>query len=95
MTWSYSEAFKKVEKFKILSHQAQERVKEVEAELASTKATISKEEWLLRKKTDKLKVSESALNKQAVEIDALLAKIAELEKVNLTISLKDCFDSQF
>ena len=67
----------------------------VEAELASTKATISKEEGLLRKKNDKLKVSESALNKQAIEFDALQAKITELEKVNLTISLKDCSDSQF
>ena len=47
---SCSEVFKKVEKFKILSQQAQERVKEVEAELASMKASMSKAEGLLRKK---------------------------------------------
>ena len=78
---SCSKAFRKVEEFKILSHQAQERVKEVEAELTSAKATISKAERLLRKKNKELKVSKSALKKQVVEIDALKAKIAELDKV--------------
>ena len=70
-------------------------MKEVEVELASAKATISKLEGLLRKKNVKLKVSESDLKKQAVEIDVVKAKIVELEKVNLTISLEDCFNSQF
>ena len=93
--WSCLKAFKKFEEFKILSHQAQESVKEVEVELASAKATISKLEGLLRKKNVKLKVSESDLKKQAVEIDVVKAKIIELEKVNLTISLEDCFNSQF
>ena len=68
-------------------------MKEVEAELAPAKTTISKAKGLLRKKNEELKVSESALKKQATEIDALKAKIAELEKVNLTISLEDCSDS--
>ena len=92
---SFSEAFKKFEEIKILSHQVQESVKEVEVELASAKATISKPEGLLRKKNVELKVSESHLKKQAVEIDVVKAKIVELEKVNLTISLEDCFNSQF
>ena len=43
----------------------QERVKEVEAELASIKAIVSKAEGLLRKKNEEIKVSESSLKKQA------------------------------
>ena len=82
---SCSEAFKKVEEFTILSHEVQEKVKEVEAELASMKIIVSKAEGLLRKKNEKIKVSESALKKQATKVDALKAKIAELEKVSLII----------
>ena len=60
-------------------------MKKVEAELASMTATISKAEGLLRKKNEEIKLSESALKKQATEVDALKARIAELEKVSLII----------
>ena len=76
--WSCSEAFKKVEEFRILSYQAQEKVKEIEAELASMKATISKADGLLRKKNEEIQVLESALQKQATKVDALKVRIVEL-----------------
>ena len=60
-------------------------MKEVELELTSMKAAVSKTEGLLRKKNEEIKVSESALKKQATEVDALKARIAELEKVSLII----------
>ena len=63
----------------------QERVKEVEAKLASMKTIVSKVEGLLRKKNEEIKVSESAQKKQATKVDALKARIAELEKVSLII----------
>ena len=53
---SCSKAFKNVDEFKILSYQAQERVKEVKTELAYAKAIISKVEGLLRKKNEELKL---------------------------------------
>ena len=77
---SFSEAFKKVNEFRILSQQAQERVKEV-----AMKASVSKIEGLLREKNEEIKVSESTLKKQATKVDALKARIAELEKVSLII----------
>ena len=83
--WNYFEAFEKVKEFKILSQQAQEKIKEVEAELAFMKASVSKAEGLLRKKNEEIKVSESALKKQAAEVDALKARMAKLEKVSLII----------
>ena len=46
---------------------------------------MSKAEGLLRRKNKEIKVSESALKKPATEVDALKARIAELEKVNLII----------
>ena len=49
------------------------------------KVSVSKAEGLLRNKNEEIKVSESALKKQAVEVDALKARITELEKVNLII----------
>ena len=60
-------------------------MKEVESELASMKASVSKAKGLLRKKNEEIKVSESAMKKQATEVDALKARIAELEKVSLII----------
>ena len=39
---NYSEALEKVKEFKVLYQQAQEKVKEVEAELASMKALFPK-----------------------------------------------------
>ena len=82
---NYSEALEKVKEFRILYQQEQEKVKEVEAELASMKASVSKAEGLLRKNNEEIKVSESALKKQAAEVDALKARITELEKVSLII----------
>ena len=46
---------------------------------------MSKAAGLLRKKNEEIKMSESAMKKQAVKVDALKAKVAELEKVNLII----------
>ena len=92
------EAFKKVKEFRILSEKAQERVKEVKADLASMKASMSKAEGSLRKKNEEIKVLKSALKKHATEVDSLKARIAELEKVSLIIlfeTLEDCSDSQF
>ena len=82
---NYSEAFEKVKKFRILFQLAQKKIKELEAELASEKASVSKAEGLLRRKNEEIKVSESALKKQATKVDALKARITELEKLNLII----------
>ena len=60
---NYSEALEKVKEFRILSQQEQEKAKEVEAKLASMKASVSKVEGLLRKKNEEIKLSESALKK--------------------------------
>ena len=78
---NYSEALEKVRSLELASI----KVKEEEAELASMKASVSKAEGLLRKKNEEIKMSKSALKKQAVKVDALKAKTAELEKVNLVI----------
>ena len=82
--WNYSKALEKVE-FRVLFQQVHEKVKEIEAELISEKASVSKAAGLLRKKNEEIKMSESALKKQAAKVDALKAKVAELEKVNLII----------
>ena len=47
------------------------------------KTSISKTENLLKKKNKEIQMSESALKKQAAEVDALKARVVELEKVNL------------
>ena len=54
---NYSEALEKVKEFRVLYQQMQEKVKEVEAELASMKASISKAENLLRKKNEEIQLS--------------------------------------
>ena len=51
---NYSEALEKVKEFRVLFQQEQEKVKEVEAELVSEKASMSKVEGLLRKKNEKI-----------------------------------------
>ena len=53
---NYSEALKMVKEFKFLFQQAHEKVKEVEVELASMKALVSKAKVLLRKKNEEIKV---------------------------------------
>ena len=53
--------------------------------MAFIKASVSKAKVLLRKKNEEIKMSESALKKHAAEVDALKARIAELDKVSLII----------
>ena len=50
--------------------------------MASIKTSVSQTESLLKKKNEEIQISESALKKQSIEVDALKAKVAELEKVN-------------
>ena len=50
--------------------------------MASIKTFVSQTESLLKKKNEEIQISESALKKQSIEVDALKAKVAELEKVN-------------
>ena len=89
---NYSEALGKVKEFRILYHQSQEKVKEIEAELiskkaelSSMKASISKVEELLRKRNEEIRMAENALKEKSVEVGALKTRIVELEKVNSII----------
>ena len=60
---NYLVAPEKVKEFRVLFQQAQEKIKEVEAELVAEKAAISTTEGLLRKKNKEIRISESALKK--------------------------------
>ena len=56
-------------------------MKKMEAELISMKTSISESENVVKKKNEEIQMSESALKKQAAEMDTLKTRIAELEKV--------------
>ena len=79
---NYPEALGKIREFKILYERAQERIREVEAELVAEQAVVSMVEGLLRKKNEEICTIESALKEQSADVDALKTRIAELEKVN-------------
>ena len=57
-------------------------MKEIKAELISEQAALSTAEGLLRKKNEEIRTDENALQGQSAEVEALKAKIADLEKVN-------------
>ena len=85
---SCSEAFKKVEEFRVLHKKSQERLDALEKEItrltsAMVDIDLAKHEMLeqVKEKEQKLQSSEDMVSKQAVELDALKAKIAALEKV--------------
>ena len=85
---SCSEAFKKVEEFRVLHNESHHRVKEIERELAKLRAILVEVDMAknnmvkqLKEKDQKLQSSEEVVAKQAVELDALKAKIATIEKV--------------
>ena len=85
---SCSEAFKKVEEFRMLHNKSQERVDPLEKEIAKltsalvdidlAKHNMSEQ---VKEKEQKLQSSEEMVAKQAAELNALKAKIAALEKV--------------
>ena len=87
---SCSEAFKKVEEFRVLRNKSQERVEALEKEIdkltAGTvdmdmaKHTLSKQ---VKEKEQKLQSSKDMVAKQATELDAMKAKVAALKKVIL------------
>ena len=87
---NWSEAFKKVEEFRVLYNKSQQRVNALEEEIAkltfalvdiaTTKHNMSEQ---AKEKEQKLQSSDEMVAKQAVELDALKAKIAALEKVML------------
>ena len=87
---SCSEAFKKVEEFRVLRNKSQERVDALEKEIAKLTSAmvdidLAKHEMSeqVKEKEHKLQSSEEMVAKQVAEIDALKAKISALEKVIL------------
>ena len=56
-------------------------MKKMDIELISMKTSVFEAENVLRKKNEEILMSESALKKQAAEMDALKTRITELEKV--------------
>ena len=85
---SCSEAFPKVEEFRVLSNKSQQRVKAIEEELAKLTAALVEVDMAkntmaeqVKEKDQKLQGSEELVAKQTAELDALKVKIAALEKV--------------
>ena len=97
---SCSEAFKKVEEFRVLLNKSQERVVALEKEIGQfivamvdmdmEKHTLSKQ---IKEKEQKLQSSEDVVFKQAVELEALKVKTSALEKV--IFSLNSLYFSNF
>ena len=86
--FSCSEAFKKVEEFRMLHNKSQERVDALEREIAKLTSALvdidlAKHNMLeqVKEKEQKLQSSEEMVAKHATELNALKAKIAALEKV--------------
>ena len=84
---SCSEAFKKVEEFQALHNESQQRVKEIEEELAKLRAVLVEVDMAknnmaeqLKEKDKQLRGSEEVVTKQDAELDALKVKIVALEK---------------
>ena len=78
---NYSEALDKVKEFRTL-YQSEEKVKRMQAELASMRTFVSQAENVVKRKNEEIQMSESTLKKKVAKMDALKIKIAELEKVS-------------
>ena len=78
---NYSNALDKVKEFRTLHQQSEEKIKKMEIEVLLMKTTISEAENILKKRDEEIAMSESALKKQTVEMDALKTRIVELEMV--------------
>ena len=79
---NYLKALDKEKEFKTLYQQLEEKIKKMDAELASMRTSVSQAENVVKRKNEEIQMSESVLKKQAAEMDALKIKIVELEKVS-------------
>ena len=78
----YAEAVQKLLRYNGLLEERKNKIKRMKAELSSSKASLSTAEGLVKKRNKELKATESTTRRQAIEMDALQAKVTALEAVN-------------